>query len=162
MLKLSKLTDYGTLVATVLAAEPQAVRNAHELAERTRVSAPTVAKLLKRLAKNGLVTSVRGVHGGYRLARAPEEISVAEVIGALERPLALTQCSAHKGGCSIESHCSVRANWRLINQAVRSALEAVSLAQMAAPLKQAHFGQSRAFSVTPLARIDAPRTEGKA
>jgi len=88
MLKLSKLTDYGTLLMTTLAAAPEAVRNAQELAAETHVSPPTVAKLLKRLVRARLVESTRGAHGGYRLARSPQEITVAEVVRALEGPRA--------------------------------------------------------------------------
>jgi FeS assembly SUF system regulator len=136
MFKLGKLTDYGTVVMTALAVRPEALRNAHELAEETHVAAPTVSKLLKQLAKAGLVESIRGAHGGYRLARPPERITVADVVCALEGPIALTQCAVHEGGCSIESHCGVRGNWRLINTAIRQALESVSLAQMAEPMRR--------------------------
>jgi FeS assembly SUF system regulator len=129
MLKLSKLADYATVLMTAIAADPARVHNGQELAARTRVPLPTVAKLLKALA--------RGAHGGYRLARAPEQVSVAAVIRALEGPIAVTQCSDHHGGCSIESSCATRANWRLINTAIGQALEAITLAQMAAPLRKA-------------------------
>lgn len=136
MFKLGKLTDYGTVVMTALAVHPEALRNAHELAEETRLAAPTVAKLLKQLAKGGLVESIRGAHGGYRLARPPLQITVADVVSALEGPIALIQCAVHEGGCSIESHCGVRGNWRLINTAIRQALESVTLAQMAEPMRR--------------------------
>jgi len=135
VLKLSKLTDYGTLLMTTLAAAPESVRNAQELATETHVSAPTVAKLLKLLVRGGLVESTRGAHGGYRLARAPEKITVAEVVRALEGPIALTACSVHGGGCGIEESCAARVNWRVINDAVKQALDGVTLAEMAAPLR---------------------------
>lgn len=135
MFKLGKLTDYGTVVMTALAARPDALRNAHDLAAETHVAAPTVSKLLKQLVKSGLIESIRGAHGGYRLARKPEQITVADVVSALEGPIALTQCAVHDGGCSIESHCGVRGNWRLINTAIRQALESVTLAQMAEPMR---------------------------
>lgn len=138
MLKLGKLADYATTLMTALAADPQHLASAHELASRTHVSAPTVAKLLKLLTRAGLVEPVRGAHGGYRLARPAEDVNVAQVIAAIDGPIALTQCAHHKGTCAIESHCGVRSNWRLINQTVRHALEAVSLAQMAAPLRRSH------------------------
>lgn len=138
MFKLGKLTDYGTVVMTALAAAPGALRNAHELAAETHVAAPTVSKLLKQLGKSGLVESIRGAHGGYRLARSPERITVAEVVSALEGPIAVTQCAVHEGGCSIESHCGVRGNWRLINVAIRQALESVTLAQMVEPARGRH------------------------
>lgn len=134
MLKLGKLADYATVVMTALAAAPDALRNAHDLADQTHVPAPTVSKLLKLLAKAGLVESLRGVSGGYRLSRKAEAITVADVIGAVEGPIAITQCSTHGAGCGIESTCGTRSNWRLIDGAIRNALESVTLAQMAAPM----------------------------
>jgi FeS assembly SUF system regulator len=154
MFKLGKLTDYGTVVMTALAAHPEALRNAHELAAETHVAAPTVSKLLKQLAKSGLVESIRGAHGGYRLARPPERITVAEVISVLEGPIALTQCAVHDGGCSIESHCGVRGNWRLINTAIRHALEAVTLAQMAEPVRA-----RQAAATAPVRFMPAPESK---
>jgi len=136
MLKIAKLTDYGTLVMTTLALEPAACLNAQELAARSHVAAPTVAKLLKLLVKGGLVVSTRGTHGGYRLARGAETITVADVVSALEGPIAITACAQHGGGCTIEGSCTSRSNWRLIDEAVRQALSAVTLAQMAAPRVQ--------------------------
>lgn len=136
MLKLSKLSDYATMLATAMASDPDRIFAAQELAARAHVSAPTTAKLLKLMAKSDLVESVRGARGGYRLRRSPEKITVADVISAVEGPIALTQCSDHRGACSIESSCATRTNWRLINRAIRQALEAVTLAQMAAPLKR--------------------------
>lgn len=136
MLKLSKLADYATMLMTAIAADPLRVHTGQELAERTHVPAPTVAKLLKALARGGLLESLRGAHGGYRLARSAEKISVADVIRALEGPIAVTECSTHGGDCGIQSTCSTRANWRLINTAIRQALEAVTLASMAQPLKR--------------------------
>ncbi len=133
MLRLSKLTDYGTLLMTTLALEPAVRKNAQELAASSHVAAPTVAKLLKILVKSGLVESMRGAHGGYRLARAADTITVADVVRALEGPIAITACAHHGSGCVIEDSCSSRSNWRLIDNAVRQALEAVTLAQMAAP-----------------------------
>lgn len=134
MLRLSKLTDYGTVVMTALARHPREQRNAAELAAHTHVAAPTVRKLLKRLTHAGLVESSRGARGGYRLARAPEEISVADVIAALEGPLGLTECALHDGLCGIESECSLRGNWRIINRAIRRALTELSLAEMTEPV----------------------------
>lgn len=133
MFKLGKLTDYGTVLMTALASSPQELQTTQDLATVTHLSSTTVAKLLKLLGKAGLVESLRGAHGGYRLARTPEHITVADIVIALEGPIALTECSVHRG-CGIESHCGVRSNWRVINQAIRSALEAVTLAQMTTPL----------------------------
>lgn len=133
MLKLAKLTDYGTLVMTTLAREPASCLNAQELAARSRLAPPTVAKLLKLLVKAGLVESTRGAHGGYRLARPAGTITIADVVAALEGPIAITACATHGGGCTIEGSCASRSNWRLIDDAIRRALSAVSLAEMAAP-----------------------------
>jgi FeS assembly SUF system regulator len=138
MLKLGKLADYGTTIMTVLAAHPARLYSAQELAGRTHVAAPTVSKLLKILTRAGLVESLRGAHGGYKLARPADAITVADVIASIEGPIALTQCSHHKGACVIESFCGVRTNWRLINQTVLRALESVTLAEMAAPLRRSH------------------------
>ena len=137
MFKLGKLTDYGTVLMTALALDTSRLQTAQDLATRTHLALPTVAKLLKLLGKAQLVESTRGAHGGYRLGRPPARITVADIVSALEGPIALTQCSIHLGGCGIESHCGVRANWRIINDAIRSALEAVTLEQMCRPLRAA-------------------------
>jgi FeS assembly SUF system regulator len=134
MLRVTKLTDYATLVLTVMAAEPGAVHSAVGLAERARLEAPTVSKVLKPLARAGLLEGFRGVNGGYRLARAPEAISLIEIVEAIEGPLGVTECSVHAGNCGIEAHCGVRANWRRINDVVADALRGITLAQMQAPL----------------------------
>ena len=133
MLRVTKLTDYATVVLTVLASAPDAVASAADLAERAGLEAPTVAKLLKPLAQAGLVEAFRGANGGYRLARAPEDISLIEIVEAMEGPLGMTECSVHAGSCGIEQSCGVRANWRRINDVVADALRGVSLAQMLAP-----------------------------
>jgi FeS assembly SUF system regulator len=137
MLRLGKLTDYCTVVMTHLARQPDQLRNAADLAQETRIAAPTMSKILKRLARAGLVSSIRGAHGGYRLARGPSEISMAEIIAAMEGPIGLTDCAMHNGRCGIESRCQVRGNWLRINLAVRTALEKVSLAEMSEPLPSA-------------------------
>lgn len=130
MLRVSKLTDYATEVMAVLAAAPARVHNAQELAERARLEAPTVSKLLKQLAQAGLVESFRGVNGGYRLARDPAQISIADIVTAMEGPIGMTECSAQAGLCDHETHCGVRVNWQRINDAIAGALAGVSLADM--------------------------------
>lgn len=134
MLRLSKLTDYGMVLMADLAGTPETVRNAVEIAKQTRIAAPTVRKLLKRLAQAGLVNSARGVNGGYRLAHAPETISVTQIITALEGPIGLTECSLHGSCCNIESDCRLRGNWQVITKAIRAALADVTLADMAQPI----------------------------
>src|SRR5262245_19686885 len=137
MLRVSKLTDYATVVMTCLCAAGEGVMSAQALAERARLEVPTVSKLLKQLAQAGLVVSTRGINGGYRLARAPERITIADVVTAMEGPIGMTECSAHSGLCDLESHCGVRVNWQRINQAIAGALSSVTLADMLhAPPKQ--------------------------
>jgi len=151
MLRVTKLTDYATVVLTVLASDPDAVASATGLAERAGLEAPTVAKVLKPLAQAGLVEAFRGASGGYRLARAPADISLIEIVEAMEGPLGMTECSVHAGACGIERSCNVRANWRRINDVVVDALRGVSLAQMLHgpdfhdPRKRDHRTTSRAI-----------------
>ncbi|MDH5824033.1 SUF system Fe-S cluster assembly regulator [Luteimonas sp. RD2P54] len=130
MLRVTRLTDYATVVLTVLAARPDAVLSASELAERAGLETPTVSKLLKPLAQAGLVEGFRGAHGGYRLSRAAAAISLIEIVEAMEGPLAMTECSLDGDQCGISHQCGVRANWRRINDVVAEALRGVSLAQM--------------------------------
>ena len=137
MLRVTKLTDYATVVMTVLAARPGEVLSAPELAEQAGLEAPTVAKVLKPLAAAGLVAGFRGANGGYRLARAAADINLVEIVEAMEGPLAMTECSVHDGQCGIEASCGVRANWRRINDVVADALRGVTLAQMLAPAPRA-------------------------
>jgi FeS assembly SUF system regulator len=133
MLRVTKLTDYATVVLTVLASEPDAVLSAAGLAERAGLEIPTVAKVLKPLAQAGLVDGFRGASGGYRLARDPATINLVEIVEAMEGPLAMTECSVHEGHCGIEHSCSARANWRRINDVVADALRRVTLADMTVP-----------------------------
>ncbi len=133
MLRVTKLTDYATVVLTVLAARPGVVLSAPELAERSGLEQPTVAKLLKPLAAAGLVQGFRGASGGYRLSKPAEAITLIEIVEAMEGPLSMTECSAPHGHCGIESICGVRNNWRQINDVVIEALRGVSLAQLRAP-----------------------------
>ena len=130
MLRVTKLTDYATVVLTVLAARPGDVLSAAELAETAGLEAPTVSKLLKPLAQAGLVTSLRGVHGGYRLSRDATEVSLIQIVEAMEGPLAMTECSLDHGDCGLSPQCGVRANWRRINDVVADALRGILLAQM--------------------------------
>ena len=131
MLRVTRLTDYATVVLTVLAARPRDVLSAVELADASGLEAPTVAKVLKPLAQAGLVEGFRGAGGGYRLLRDPADISLAEIVEAMEGPLGMTECSLHAGNCGIQQSCGVRANWRRINDVVARALRDVTLAQMA-------------------------------
>ena len=131
MLRMSRLTDYATVLLAALADEPERVQTAASLAEQTRIAAPTVCKLLKQLQRAGLVTSTRGLRGGYQLARPAAQISAAAILDALEGPVALTDCSAGHGNCEIEDTCRVGREWQRLNLAFRRSLYEVSLAQLA-------------------------------
>lgn len=133
MLRVSKLTDYATVVMTCLATSDSEVLSAQQLAERAHLEVPTVSKLLKQLAHAGLVASLRGASGGYRLTREPVAITVAEIVTAIEGPIGMTECSVHHGQCGHEPHCGVRVNWQRISHAITTALESVSLADMVNP-----------------------------
>ena len=130
MLRMSRLTDYGTVVLAHLASNESTCVSAAEVAEASGIALPTVSKLLKSLAKAELVRSTRGAHGGYRLARQPQEISAAEVIDALEGPVSITECSASNSHCDYEHNCNVGPAWQRVNIAIRRALDDISLADL--------------------------------
>jgi len=147
MIRITKQTDYGIVLLTHLAANPERQYNAPDLAAEAHLPLPMVSKILKLLAREGLLVSHRGVKGGYSLARQPEAINMAEIIAALEGPIALTECIRVEGDCFHEPLCPVRSNWRRINQAVRTALEGITLAEMAHPrLKLVTLGRGGAFA----------------
>jgi FeS assembly SUF system regulator len=130
MLRIGKLTDYATVLMTALAQRQGEVLAASELAETAHLELPTVSKLLKQLCAAGLVESRRGIQGGYRLARAASDISILEIVVALEGPLGMTECSAVQGSCGHEPHCRVQGNWQRISRVIETALAEVSLADM--------------------------------
>ena len=132
MLRITKQTDYGIVLMTHFASDKtRSVQNARDLARAAGLPLPTVSKILKGLARAGLLRSHRGVKGGYRLAREPEEVAVGEIIHAIEGPIAITECLDDRGSdCDIERCCPVRANWQRINEAVREAIQNVPLTAM--------------------------------
>ncbi|MDX8126333.1 SUF system Fe-S cluster assembly regulator [Methylomonas sp. BW4-1] len=136
MLRLSKLTDYATVILSYMARDRSRVHGALEIAEATGIAQPTVSKILKILLKAGVLSSMRGAKGGYALAREPSRITVATVISALEGPIALTECTASHKGCDQASGCRIQGNWHLINQKIANALESVTLADLILPFKQ--------------------------
>lgn len=131
MLRISKLTDYATVILAALAGHPERVQTATALADITHIAAPTVSKLLKQLQRAGLVASTRGLHGGYQLAKPATQITAAEILGALEGPLALTDCSQGHGHCCIEHSCGVGRAWQKLSNAIHRSLSEVTLAQLA-------------------------------
>jgi FeS assembly SUF system regulator len=153
MIILSKLADYGVIVATHLAAFPARQVNAATVAAETRLPRATAAKVLKALAHAGLVTAARGAGGGYRLARSAAAISVAEVVAAIDGDIGLTQCSVHVDECARTTYCPTRPHWAAINRAVGQALSAVSLDAMLTP---AAFVLRTSPSSTP-SQPDEPR-----
>ncbi len=135
MIKLSRLTDYAIVVMSEMARHIGAVHTVAQLADRTGVPAPTVAKLMKNLTPAGLTISHRGASGGYALSRPAAAITVADIVVALDGPIALTACVEGAGEeCGVESLCPMRGGWDKINRAIRSALEQVTLADMMAPV----------------------------
>lgn len=133
MLRIGKLTDYALLILSRMA-KVDAILSATLLAEMLHLTAPTVSKILKMLSDANLVTSVRGAEGGYLLARAATEISLADVVIAMEGDLALTECCESNGSCAIDSMCAMRENWRKINKMVHSLLSKFSIIEMSEPL----------------------------
>jgi len=132
MIRLNKITDYAVVTLCRMGSEHDGVFTAQQLAQESGVPQPTVAKLMKQLGRAGIVTSQRGAGGGYCLSRPAAEISVAEVITALEGPISLTACvDGADTSCSVMSLCPMSGNWNRVNEAIRGALEGVSLADMA-------------------------------
>ena len=158
MLRISKLTDYGTVVLACLAASPAQRRTASEVADRTHLGLPTVSKLLKNFHRAGLLTSTRGARGGYRLARPAAAISAAAIIDAIEGPVAITECSGEHSTCEHEVSCSTGNAWQRINGAIRRSLDEISLAQLSGQEAVAFWRPQLLGTVRPGA---APRGPGR-
>ena len=144
MFRLGRMTDYGIVLLAHLAREqkqrsgpeaqaPSAPQNARELAAQVGLPLPAVSKVLKQLARAGVLESHRGAKGGFTLTRRPEDLSVAELIAALDGPVALTACAAGPSDCDHAPTCAVRTPWQVINQVVQFALSEVSLADLVNP-----------------------------
>jgi len=131
MLRLSRLTDYA-VVALVRLGQSQGVATSPGIAAAIGIPEPTVAKVLKALTNSGLVVSTRGAHGGYRLSRPLSAIAVAEVIVAIDGPIALTSCVDGAVGCESQSLCPMAGRWDPVNDAIRDALAGITLADMEA------------------------------
>ncbi|MBK8480775.1 MAG: SUF system Fe-S cluster assembly regulator [Proteobacteria bacterium] len=142
MIRITKQADYGTLLLTHFAREREKpTLSARELARKARLPLPTVTKILKILAREGLLVSQRGVKGGYSLARRAEEITANEIVTALDGPVAITQCCDNATGCERELGCLARPNWQRIDQALREALGGVTLSDLAKPSAQTGAGR---------------------
>jgi len=158
VLRISKLTDYATVILACLASRGGRLCTATEIAEVTHLSAATVSKLLKKLAHGGLVTSARGSHGGYQLAKPASKISAAAILDALEGPFALTECSGEHSVCGIANTCRVGHSWRHVNAAIHRALSDVSLSQLAGLERNSSvaLNLAPASGVAPLTRMPRP------
>src|SRR5215213_2001499 len=147
-MRLSHLADYAVVLMTAAARRPAGARlSATELAGDTGVPLPTTQKLMGQLAGCGLLTSVRGASGGFALARPAQEISLADIVEAVEGPIAMTVCSGSEGvsDCALDAHCRVKPHMGVVGNAVRGALGAVSLEQLCSPAKaEVQFSESRA------------------
>ena len=135
MIRITREADYGILLMTCLAQTEGQCLSAAALAQQRRLPVPMVSKILKTLARGGLLISQRGVQGGYSLARPPVEISAADIIGALEGPIAITECtrSDNDDCCTRQANCEVSGHWPRINQAIYNALQGISLLEMSQP-----------------------------
>lgn len=132
MLKLSKMADYAGVIVVQVVRHPSRVHTASSMADELGLPKTTVAKCLKMLAKHGVLASQRGVNGGYKLAREAKDISVAEVIYALDGPVQLTECAhGRPSDCQIEKTCPMRGGWDSINTTIQQTLQGMSLADMA-------------------------------
>ena len=133
-MRLSHLADYAVVLMTAAARRPAGARlSATELAQDTGVPLPTAQKLMGQLAGCGLLSSARGASGGFALAKAATEISLADIVEAVEGPIAMTVCSEGRSDCALDAHCRVKPHMGIVGMAVRGALGAVSLEQLCAP-----------------------------
>ena len=131
MIKISRLADYAVVILSALAGQPEHSASASALAEATGLPEPTVAKVLKALVRAEILDSVRGAAGGYHFKAEPEKLSVADIVTAIDGPIALTSCvEPESGDCSISGRCALNGRWDVVNDAVRSCLEQITLSAM--------------------------------
>ena len=130
MLKLARLADYGLMIAAALVNLPEERLKLEQVAERTGLSVATVRKIMKLLVDGGVVSSERGIHGGYSLADAPENIPLARVVRAVEGGVSLTACCREDADCEVRSLCTVQNNWNVINQTVETLFHRISVLDM--------------------------------
>lgn len=134
MIRLSKLSDYAIVILSALAQSGAATMSASVLAQQTKLPEPTVAKVLKLLNKDNIIASIRGASGGYTLQRKVDEITLYDVLKAIEGPMALAACvEGSTDSCSYAGSCPVNGRWNMVNHAMRTALQSISLNDMIAP-----------------------------
>lgn len=135
MIRINRETDYGVLILSQMAADPERRYSAAALAADRGLPPPVVSKILKHLVRQGLLVSYRGAKGGYGLARPPEAITIADIVAAMEGPISLTHCTdSGPSSCQYHEGCVASSNWNRINRLVEQALEAISLKDMITPL----------------------------
>lgn len=134
-MRLSSMADYAVLTMAAAARHCGRSRvNSAQLAAETGLPVPTVQKLVSRLSAAGLLASVRGAGGGFKLSRPAAAITLADIVEAVEGPIALASCVEQgRHDCTLEAACSLRPHWPLVNDALRGALAGISLTQLAAP-----------------------------
>lgn len=153
MLRIGKMSDYALLLTNHLVGTTDSLRTTEDIVNASRLPLATVRKLLKKLVDAEIVVSYRGVRGGYRLAREPLDITIADVISAIEGPIALTECAQQQGDCNLAADCDLRQNWNYVNQMVATLFNNISLAQMAASMQAGRTDtdkpQEQVFSFRP-------------
>jgi FeS assembly SUF system regulator len=130
MFRLSKLSDYAIVLMSRIAGGKGKVVTARGLSAETDIPWPTVVRLLKMLTAGGVLRSIQGRKGGYVLSRSPSKVSLIDIIEMIEGSFALTECNHETGNCGIQRSCQVHRHWRVINNAVRQSLAAITLADM--------------------------------
>lgn len=153
MLKISKLADYGTSLLLLIAQDSSVVYTAKQLAEESKLSLPTVSKILKILAKGKLLVSLRGSQGGYQLAIPAEQINLAQIVRLFDGEIGMTDCQHHRSACEIEAFCATKNNWSVISRAVFSVLQGITLQQMLKPINS--------NSITPISALPRAVAQGK-
>lgn len=155
MFRLNKLTDYGIVLMAHVARSPEhTTHTARSLAKETRVPLPTVGKLLRQLHDAGLLVSHRGMKGGYNLARDAGEISVSDIVLALEGPIGFTECSVEPGLCGMERLCAIKSNSQIIGDALRDALDHVMLADLNHEMQHHDSrGRQNIIGITPAPQV---------
>ena len=144
-MRLSHLADYAVVLMTAAARRPAGARlSATELSGETGVPLPTAQKLMGQLAACGLLRSMRGASGGFSLAREAAEISLADIVEAVEGPIAMTVCSEGRTDCALDAHCRVKPHMGVVGSAVRGALDAVSLEALCSPAQAGAQGAATA------------------
>ncbi|MDX8402901.1 MAG: SUF system Fe-S cluster assembly regulator [Mariprofundaceae bacterium] len=159
MLRLTKITDYGILLLTHMASEQGRLFASNDLSVATHIPSPTVSKVLQALLGVGILKSIRGARGGYRLAKPASDISVREIINCFEGHIALTECNLDEGECDQLPFCTTSNNWKRINEAVHDALGSISLKDMTEQDFMPIFSMKRVLPISPIEVSSSIREE---